>query len=237
MFWLISFLLIYNSTQYQMNNWKNLSHHSQNIILHTHTFINLLNYEIWESLIMRNPLSLVIKHILIWNSISDTCSLIIIQVSNIHVSCISWSINHNYVTCFSPFLIHVGCLRQNFQFTIQRNISFSEIIKNCSSWILIRQQLSNERCFIHVTHCTSLLMWEMETISMDNFLQTLHPQLSHPVSHYCHCHTIPCTHTKKKNHCNCSIPEYCSPIWHSSIPHLRNQSIFLNNSQGGSLLL
>lgn len=212
MFWLISFLLnIYNSTQYQMNNWKNLSHHSQNIILHTHTFINLLNYEIWESLIMRNPLSFVIKHILIWNSISDTCCLIIIQVSNIHVSCISWSINHNYVTCFSPFLIHVGCLRQNFQFTIQRNISFSEIIKNCSSWILIRQQLSNERCFIHLTHCTSLLMWEMETISfkwwiMDTFLQTLHPQLSHTVV----IATQYPVHTHKKNHCNCSIPEYCN---------------------------
>lgn len=199
MFWLISFLLIYNSTRYQMNNWKNLSHHSQNIILHTHTFINLLNYEIWESLIMRNSLSFVIKHILIWNSISDTCSLIIIQVSNIHVSCISWSINHNYVTCFSPFLIHVGCLRQNFQFTIQRNISFSEIINNCSSWILIRQQLSNERCFIHVTHCTSLLMWEMETISfkwwiMDNFYKlythSCLTQLSLP-------HNTLYTHTKK----------------------------------------
>lgn len=134
---------------------------------------------------MRNSLSFVIKHILIWNSISDTCSLIIIQVSNIHVSCISWSINHHYVTCFSPFLIHVGCLRQNFQFTIQRNISFSKIIKNCSSWILIRQQLSNERCFIHVTHCTSLLMWEMETISfkwwiMDNFFTNFTPTAVSP---------------------------------------------------------
>lgn len=147
---------------------------------------------------------------------------------------------------FHLFLTHVGCLRQNFQFTIQRNISFSEIIKNCSSWILIRQQLSNERCFIHVTHCTSLLMWEMETISfkwwiMDNFLQTLHPQLSHPVSHYCHCHTIPCTHTKK-NHCNCSIPEFCNkrrvhPYDTVLFPTLEINLSFSNNSQGGSLLL
>lgn len=112
---------------------------------------------------------------------------------------------------FHLFLTHVGCLRQNFQFTIQRNISFSEIIKNCSSWILIRQQLSNERCFIHVTHCTSLLMWEMETISfkwwiMDNFYKlythSCLTQLSLP-------HNTLYTHTQK-NHCNCSIPEYCN---------------------------
>lgn len=118
------------------------------------------------------------------------------------MSCISWSINHNYVTCFSPFLIHVGCLRQNFQFTIQRNISFSEIINNCSSWILIRQQLSNERCFIHVTHCTSLLMWEMETISfkwwiMDNFYK-LYTHSCLTLSHTTVIATQYPVHTQKK---------------------------------------